>query len=62
MCRYHFYPHMCDTIFIDLLPLAIYTTAVYTIKYVKYRLDLRNIENAMAKPHTIKWGGRQAIN
>ena len=23
MCGYHFYPHMCDTIFLDLLPLAI---------------------------------------
>ena len=22
MCGYHFYPHMCDTIFLDLLPLA----------------------------------------
>lgn len=23
MCTYHFYPHTCDTIFIDFLPLAI---------------------------------------
>ena len=23
MCGYHFYPHMWDTIFLDLLPLAI---------------------------------------
>ena len=23
LCGYHFYPHMCDTIFLDLLPLAI---------------------------------------